>query len=356
MRPATAEGDALRSAPKGRTEPMRTLLTWRLAAALLLLVLPALAAVAPAAPAAAIAADRDTRQSDDGNRGHGNDPDGVDEDNPGKSKGKDKKEKDKPEKRDKGVAAVPGEGYTVSVDCDLDAESGRTTCTVTATAPDGGKDVGFVQLPAEALCADVLETDAEYTDPQPSTHITGYTARDDAGGFSLVLAGEVTVAGTTTWWIKTGDGVFPVEGPGFACAQVEAEAPASDANTGATFTTPTPTLAPETGSVTVTTYSCGDRPADPAGHDWFGACTPGGPTRTVTLAAEGAAEPLATGETDAAGEAVFADLAAGAYTLDLVDGSWCHAKADRVTAESAVVVEPGAVTNVYLFLCERAGV
>jgi hypothetical protein len=337
---------------------MRHLALWRLAALLLLtalpLAFPTLTVTAPVA-LADHGNGNNGNASGDHDKGHGNDPDGVDEDNPGKSKDNKGKSKDKEKEKNAGeqVETVPAAGYAVAVDCRPAGDT--TTCDVTATAPAGAKKVNFVQAPAAAICADVVETDAKFSDPDPHTHITGYTSRGSRASLSLVLEGEVTVAGTTTWWIKAANNVLPVEGPGLACETHAATAPTV---TVAFDVTPAATEAPATGTVTVDVLTCGEVPADTTGFDWFGACQPGAnPARNFALAPGDDSAPPVTATTNASGAATFAEVAPGNYRLDLVDGSWCHANADRVTADSEVVVEAGATSTVWIFLCDRpAGV
>jgi hypothetical protein len=331
---------------------MRHLAIWRLVIVLLLAAVPLAGPVIDGSAATALADNGNGKGGDnDGNRGHGNDPDGVDEDNPGKS-GEKKPDKDeKPEKKEKPVETVPGAGYTVAIDCHLTEDAAGTTCDIAATAPEGGKKVGFVQLPADAVCAEVLATDADLAEPDPATHVAGYTSPGKGGALSITLDGQVTTAGTATYWVRTGDGIFPVEGPGLRCDL------AGDATPNATVTFEvdvTPTPAAMTGTVEVVTLTCADVPADTTGFDWFGACQPGAdPAREFALAPSDAGAAI-TATTDASGTATFADLAPGEYRLDLTDGAWCHANADRVTADSEVVVEAGATSTVWIFLCDGA--
>jgi hypothetical protein len=57
-------------------------------------------------------------------------------------------------------------------------------------------------------------------------------------------------------------------------------------------------------------------------------------------------------ETDASGDATFADLEPGLYSLEMAEGTWCKAVSDNVDAEGNVIIEAGARTTVYGFICE----
>ena len=334
---------------------MRHLAIWRLATILLLATVP-LAASALAGTAPAVLADHGNHgDSDDGNRGHGNDPDGHDEDNPGNSSGPGNtgKRDDKDTTTGKQVETVPVAGYVVAVDCHLAEDGATTTCDIAATAPEGGKKVTFLQVPTETLCAGVVETTAKLADPDPKTHVAGYASHGSDAALSLTLDGPVTTAGTATYWIKAGGDVFPVEGPGLRCDLAAAPAGAEATVTFSVDATATPS--PTTGTITVEVLSCAGVPTDPTDFDWFGACPPGAdPPRDFTLAPSDDSAAPVTASTDAAGEATFADLAPGKYRLDLVDGSWCHAVSDSVTADSEVAVEAGATSTVWIFVCDSA--
>jgi hypothetical protein len=329
---------------------MRHLAPWRLAAILLLAAIPlASSTIANSAPV--ILADKGNGNANTGgdhDKGHGNDADGHDEDNPGNSGNtkKDKQDKDEKDKQDAPVEAVPA-GYAVDVACE--AGDGATTCTFTATAPEGGKKVGMLQVPDAAICAGVVATDAKRVDPEPHTHLAGYASSGgDKETVTLTLDGAVTTGDTAIYWIKAASAVFPVTGPGLRCDL----GAASEATAAVRFdVTPAATEAPSTGTVVVAVLRCAAVPADTTGFDWFGACPPAAdPPRELTLAPSGGAPVAAT--TDATGQASFADLTPGDYTLDLVDGSWCHAVSDRVTADSEVAVEAGATSTVWVFVCE----
>jgi hypothetical protein len=327
---------------------MRHLAIWRFAVILLLAAIPL---AAPALAPATIADNGTAGSGNDHDRGHGNDPDGHDEDNPGNSSGPGKDTNDKQEKAVETITA----GYAVTVDCHPTDDGVATACAFAATAPEGGKKVTFLQVPAETLCTEVVASEADLVDSDSKTHVTGYVSHGSDATLSLVLDGPVTVAGTATYWIKAGGNVFPAEGPGFRCDLAAATA----AGTAVTFEVEaTATPRPSTGTVAVVVLTCAGIPANTAGFDWFGACPPGSdPPRTFTLTPSDASGETVTTTTDKTGEATFADVAPGDYRLDLVDGSWCRAVSDRVTADSEVVVEAGARSTVWIFVCEpRSGV
>lgn len=81
----------------------------------------------------------------------------------------------------------------------------------------GAKDVSHVDVPEAAVCAEVVGGDYEYVSPDPNTGVTGFKSKGGRGTLTLVLAGEVRVDGTATYAIKSGDGVFRVDGPGLVC-------------------------------------------------------------------------------------------------------------------------------------------
>src|SRR5665811_668868 len=142
-------------------------------------------------------------EDEDGNRGHGNDSDGHDEDNPGQGNGRNDDEDDD-DNGDGGTninVANAGE-YMVEVACELDAEANQTECAFSGVAPEGGKDISHIDLPEEAVCTDVIDGNHEYIDPDPNTGVTGYKSKGGEGSFTLVLDGEVTVAGSTTYWLS----------------------------------------------------------------------------------------------------------------------------------------------------------
>ena len=303
---------------------------------------------------------------------------------------KDKKEKEDKENKGRGNGkddvdkVVSTVGYSVEVSCTYDSGMEQTTCTFTGVAPDGGKDVGHVDLLAESICTEVIGGDAEYVDPDPNTRVVGYKSRGSEGRFTLQLAGEVTTGGTATYWFKTGNGVFPATGPGLVCGatllQSESDVPAptatADTSVAATeapqlptgtavpATTPEPTaesttyvlLTPDAaeamGSIRVVAYACSTTPTT-ADFDWYGECAPAevGARFRLERRTETSLEPVTTTATDANAEVRFGELESGAYRLTQVDADWCHAESDSVDETGDVLVEGGQVSNVWVFTC-----
>jgi len=289
-------------------------------------------------------------EDEDGNRGHGNDSDGHDEDNPGQGNGRNDDEDDD-DNGDGGTninVANAGE-YMVEVACELDAEANQTECIFTGVAPEGGKDFSHIDLPEEAVCTDVIDGNHEYVDSDPNTGVTGYKSKGGEGSFTLVLDGEVTVAGSTTYWFKVSGEVFPATGPGLRCGDLAAE--------NSTLSTPTSELAStpavDTGTLVVNTYQCADVPADTDSFDWFGECDPTGGVHEFTLAqVDTDTDDARSEESGVSGSVAFDSLAPGTYHLEIVDTKWCHAESDNVTAGGDVVIEAGQPTTVWGFVCD----
>ena len=362
---------------------MRTHIFWRISALLLLLSGGLALSIGDLAPVAVVAQDDDDKgnngngnQGNNGNKGNnGNDDNDDDDGDAGKENGNGKARGNE-RKREQGEAVSATLPYTVEVTCEPAADSTRTTCTFTGIAPEGGKDVGHVDLPESEVCAEVVGGDYEYVDPDPNTRVTGYKSRGSEGVFTLMLDGTVTTGGEITYWIKSGGGVFPAAGPGLICgepAMAQAAEPTgvpteSAAPTPGTTPTepaaPTPTGAAadvtfeptdvtnaSTGGVLVVAYLCPEKPADPATYDWFGLCAPDGSPREFSLALVDTPDAAATLTTAETGEATFGDLAPGTYVLKQSTGTWCNAKSDNVTPEGNVVVEAGQRTTVWAFHC-----
>lgn len=350
---------------------MRTSIIWSAVTILLL----AATMAAPALPdqASLIAADQDDDDEDD-NRGHGNDSDGHDEDNPGRGDGQDDDD-DEDDNRGHGNDSDghdednPGNGgdddderngdasinvvnagdYTVEVSCDFDAEANQTECAFTGAAPEGGKDIGHIDLPDDAVCTDVIDGDYEFVDPDPNTGVTGYTSKGSDASLTLLLDGDVTVTGSTTYWFKVSGEVFPVTGPGLHCGDPGADATSQDTPTSGLASTP----AVDTGTLVVNTYRCTDVPADTDSFDWFGACDPTGGEHEFTIArVDTETDDQRSEESGPSGSAAFDSLAAGTYQLEIVDTDWCHAESDNVTTNGDVVIDAGQTTTVWGFVCE----
>jgi hypothetical protein len=337
---------------------MRIQTFWRLAAILLVLIGGAvIPAPGDTALAAVVAKDDDEGDDNDKNEGKDNgkqkdeDDDQDDEGNQGKDKEKkDNNGKAKGKDKDKGkkenVAATAD--YRVDVACSPGEDGTQTECAFTGIAPPDAKKVGQVDMPAEIACAEVIGGDFKVVDPDPHTHVTGFTSKGNQGMFTLVLEGTVTTGGTTTYWIKAGPDVFPAAGPGLIC-----DAPAASESV-QTTPEPTATPVPTTGDVLVVAYTCTDVPADTTGFDWFGACQPGGEVQQFMLAPTDAPDDQQPLESNGEGEAAAGELAPGTYRLDPIDDPWCHANSDNVTPEGDVTVEAGQRTTVWTFHCTGA--
>ncbi len=309
---------------------------------MLLLATVPMASALVALPVPVVVADEDG--NDQGENGNKTDNRG----NPGNNGNNRNSNKDKPGKNGNDKNVKPIEGYTVDVTCEYDADAGQTTCEVLATAPAEGKKIGFVQVPSSELCADVIETEAEYVDDDPHTHLAGYKSRGNDRGFTLILDGEVTASGTAEYWIKAANNVFPVSGPGMECPESVANTDEAE-NSGAVSTA---TEVPTTGELVVKTYECGAEPENRADFDWFGECQPAASSYPYTLDPAGDTSGTISAESDAAGEVTFPDLAGGNWWLELDGGMWCHANSDKVTSDGELVIDPGEATTVWVFLCE----
>jgi hypothetical protein len=275
------------------------------------------------------------------------------------------KEKDKDKDKDKGKGKKNGhdngkhqgqqkqiaeaDAYAVEVECQFDDRANQTTCVFTGVAPEDGKDVNHIDLPEEAVCADVVGGDYDYVDPDPNTHVTGYQSRGHEGAFTLVLAGQVTTSGATTYWFKVGGGIFPAQGPGLAC-----ETTGKAASQLETPPASTPDVAedvPDTGQLTVTTYLCGETPVDPATFDWYGACDQGGSYNFTLAVVESGPATTYTVDASKPGVTTFGSLAPGVYHLELPGAKWCHAESDDVNADGDLNISAGETTQVWIFLC-----
>ncbi len=114
-------------------------------------------------------------------------------------------------------------------------------------------------------------------------------------------------------------------------------------------------LAGGTGAITVYKYAC-PITAPPTTFDWYGRCDPQGQGIQFNLSAWDGNRflPVTTGTTDGDGILRFTRLQPGAYDLEEVDATWCHAESDSVNARGEVVVEAGERSSVWIFNCVGA--
>jgi len=237
--------------------------------------------------------------------------------------------------------------YTVDVTCLFDETANQSTCTFTGIAPDDGKKINEFSVPEAAICAEVMGGTADYVQADPKMNLTRYQSHGPDASFSLVLAGEVSTTGTTTYWFKVGGSIFPGQGAGLACADEAAESPPADNPDPGTPAAETSS----TGKLVVTTYQCPQVPEDPQEFDWFGTCEQGGDYHfALDQAGAGAAKHYTLDIPDD-GMTVFSDLEPGLYHLELSDAKWCHAESDRVNSEGNLSITAGENTQVWIFVC-----
>lgn len=288
--------------------------------------------------------------ANDSNRADKNDKDEGKDDKDKKDK---KEKKDKPDRGD-GDKDVNGDGtnpvvaaaedYTVETECEFDDDDNITKCEFSGIAPDDASDIGRLTVPADALCAEVLDGDFVFIAPDSGMSATGYASEEDDDKLKLELHGEVTTAGTTTYWVSTIGSVIPAEGPALRCDPLEFSL---------TSATVTPTPPVTTGTLVVATYTCENVPEDTSTFDWFGMCVPGSGPLGFTLSSTdvNAAAQHAAGTDASTGEATFNRITPGTYQLTSADASWCHAKSDRVNAQGEVVIRAGEQATVWTFYC-----
>ncbi|CAA9548116.1 MAG: hypothetical protein AVDCRST_MAG70-690 [uncultured Thermomicrobiales bacterium] len=345
--------------------------TWCLLLALILVVMRIAAVPATLGETPAVLADegKDERGNGEGGKDQGEGKeDGKDDKNKDDNEKKDDEGKDKDDDQRRAIElAVPAR---VEVECGFDRPADQTTCTFTGVVPPGAKGIGHVDLPASEVCAEVVGGEYEYVDPDPNTRVVGYKSRGSEDVFSLVMTGEVTTGGTATYWIKTGDRVFPATGPGLVCGGA-ATHPAVVTTASAEVTPAAAAVTPEIritvelepfptaeanvagmGTVLVWTYACAEE-SPTAEFDWYGECEPGLEGIPFTLVARDGSEPATAGEdqSDAAGQARFEALAPGTYLLETTATPWCRAESDNVDERGELVVAAGAEVTVWIFLC-----
>jgi len=151
----------------------------------------------------------------------------------------------------------------------------------------------------------------------------------------LVLTGQVTVAGTTTYWCLTDAGTVPAQGAGLVRQPSD--------------------LSATTGAVEVRAAACDVAAPAPKGYDWHGACSRPATGTTFALTPAGGDAAAASGTAAADGRTVFGKLSPGTYQLAQTDASWCHAESDSVDANGNVVVAANVRTTVWIFDCTPGG-
>jgi len=269
------------------------------------------------------------------------------------NKGSNKKEK--PEKEEKGKDKAKDEqkkqpislsqSYEVDVQCIVDDDLDQSTCTFNGLVPESGKKVNHLTLPKSAVCATVVDGDYVYSDPNSSTNLGGYGANGSTAQFTLVLEGEVTTFGSTTYWLKVGSSVFPATGPGLSCVSASVTEPVVDVTEEAT-------AAATTGTLVVTRYTCIDVPEAREDYDWFGTChvMDGSMPMTLTSVSTNADySDIVT--TTGVGELSYDGLDQGEYRIEAVDTIWCHGEADNVTSEGNLILTAAGTTHTWLFFC-----
>jgi hypothetical protein len=302
------------------------------------------------------------------------------------------------------LGAVPT--YWVDVACAFDAPAYRTTCTGTGRGGENAHSVRKITVPTAGLCAVVVgeestperrETvtrrvpvaggdneanagtggvanadasggsvtigDVDGNNADIAIDASGGTANADASGgdgnvaiaggggqrfeevveqviepatVTLTLEGNVAPGKNTTYWLDTEGGRRPAQGPSLVPV---AEEPA------------------DAGAIVAEAWLCGASQPTP-GFDWFGQCaTPVTEMGFNLYSGPDAPTPLATSTTNAQGRARFGNLPPGAYRLEPAgalsgDGDvWCYAESDRVDANGNVLVEAGAESHVWSFVC-----
>jgi hypothetical protein len=315
---------------------MRTRTVWTLFAAVLLLLALAVSPVTHAGlPPLALA------QGDDGEIEPADDPDDEDATlEPGQG--------DEFPIGDQGPPppVEPAEPFHVEVLCAFTPEAGATECAFTGMPPAGYAEPVTFLVPVELACAAVIGGQYDYVTPDPAIGLYGFRPVEPEPWLTLQLDGVVTPAGAATYWFLTREGIVPATGPALACAPAPEPPPPPPTPSPTPRPTPSPTPAPTTGTLLVRTLTCAALPEDRAGYDWFGECEP----LAYRLGPAGMqVTPPPVPESPA--EAVFAEVPPGTYDLEALGFTWCHAISDNVTPESAVVIEAGERTTVWIFLC-----
>jgi hypothetical protein len=319
----------------------------------------------------------DDDEKEDGDEGDGDDEgkdkdrdDDQDNGNRGDGNGNDKDRRDDDERID--VEAVAD--YVIEVECEYNEDDDQSSCRFTPREPDGGHKVTHLVAPVEAVCAPVIEGEAELFEPDPVTGISGYTTTGGERELSLDFAGEVDLDDAAIYWVKVKGSVLPAVGPGLGCDQGPLLAPSAPSPTSTTDAQPTapptlPTVTPtiqdptaeptteltdSTGSIVVELLVCPIAAVE-ADYDWFGACEPGAEGVQFRVASDGGGTTTSLrAATDAGGQARFSQLEPGTWVLTQIEDDWCHAKSDGVDAEGKLIVSAGSRTTVWVFACVEA--
>ena len=291
--------------------------------------------------------------------------------------------------------------YWIDMGCTFDAPRYRTVCTGTGHGDPGAPRVRKITLPKSDICAYVIDEESRPEERERVREVTneatggqasagtggvanadasggsvsigdvrgnndiaidasGGTANADASGgdnnvaiagggqqvvteteqvvelstLTLTLEGNVVPGKATTYWVDTEQGRRPAMGP--ALVQVADEPD-------------------DTGAIIAEARIC-DIGQPQQGFDWFGQCTTPAVDMQFSLYPEGGdSGPLATMGTNAQGRARFGALPAGTYQLQPEGTVWCYAESDRVDANGNVLVETGAESHVWSFVCGSPG-
>ncbi len=113
---------------------------------------------------------------------------------------------------------------------------------------------------------------------------------------------------------------------------------------------PQPQQAGPTGSITIREMLCeGDRATI---VDWERECQPGSSGVSFTITSSGGAVTQTLTPNDQ-GVAVFTGLPNEYYEVKQSEGAWCRARAERVDAQSRVIVANGGNTDLFLYQCNQ---
>jgi hypothetical protein len=152
----------------------------------------------------------------------------------------------------------------------------------------------------------------------------------DLSTITLTLEGKVVPGRQTTYWVDTDAGRRPASGPSLVQVADETDT---------------------TGAIVVQSFMC-NIPSAQQGYDWFGQCTAPAANLSFSVYSQpGGTTPVATLTSNAEGRANFGNLPPGTYELRPEGTIWCYAESDRVDANGNVLVEAGAESHVWNFVC-----